>query len=59
VRRRPDVPALVAGGALVAFGAVLLANGLEAIDLSFAVLAPLACALLGAILLASGLARRD
>jgi hypothetical protein len=59
VTRRPDIPALVAGVGLVAFGAVLLANALGAIDLGLAALGPLACFLLGGILLASGLSRRD
>jgi hypothetical protein len=57
--RRPDLPALVAGVGLVVLGAVLLADALDAIDLSFAALAPLACFLLGDILLAAGLTRRD
>jgi hypothetical protein len=59
VTRRPDIPALVAGIGLVAFGAVLLADALDAIHLSFAALGPLACLLLGGVLLASGLSRRD
>jgi hypothetical protein len=59
VSRRPDIPSLVAGCVIVAFGAVLLADRLDAVDLTFAGLAPLACAVVGAILLASGLARRD
>jgi hypothetical protein len=57
--RRPDLPSLVAGIAVIVFGAVLLADRLDALDLRFAALGPLACAVLGAILLASGLARRD
>ena len=40
--RRPDLAALVAGLGLVVLGAVLLADALEAIDLSFAAFAPLA-----------------
>jgi hypothetical protein len=59
VTRRPDIPALVAGIGLVGFGAVLLADALDAIHLSFAALGPLACFLLGGVLLASGLSRRD
>jgi hypothetical protein len=57
VRRRPDIPALVAGLAVLSLGGVLLLDGLGAIDLTFAVFAPLACAVTGAILLASGLGR--
>jgi len=57
--RRPDPPSLVAGLGLLAFGGVLLADGLDAFSLRFAALAPLAFALLGAILLATGLDRRD
>jgi hypothetical protein len=57
--RRPDPPSLVAGMGLLVFGGVLLADGLDALSLRFAALAPLTFALLGAILLASGLTRRD
>jgi len=59
MERRPDVPSLVAGGALLAFGLVLLGDQTGALDLRFAALAPLACAIIGAILLATGLSRRD
>ena len=38
---------------------MLLADALDAIDLSFAAFAPLACFLVGDILLAAGLTRRD
>ena len=55
---RPDLPSLVAGLVLAAFGAVLLLDRLDAIDLRFATLAPIACAAVGAILLAAGLSRR-
>jgi hypothetical protein len=55
----PDVPSLVAGIAVLAFGAVLLADQVDALDLHFAALAPVACAIIGAILLATGLTRRD
>jgi hypothetical protein len=58
-RRRPDLASLVAGVGLLVFGAMLLADALGAIDLSFAALAPLACFLVGAVLLATGLSRRD
>lgn len=56
---RPDLPALVAGLGLLAFGAVLLLNALDAIDLDFGLFAPVACAVTGAILLANGLSRRE
>jgi hypothetical protein len=58
-RARPDVPSLVAGIAILAFGLILLADQVDAVDLRFAALAPLACAIIGAILLATGLTRRD
>ena len=57
--RRPDPTSLVAGVAFAVFGVVLLLDGTGALDLRFADLAPLACALVGAILLTSGLTRRD
>jgi hypothetical protein len=57
--RRPDVPTLVAGLALLALGALLLLDAEDAIELRLAALAPIACAAVGAILLASGLSRRD
>lgn len=56
-RRSPDVPSLVAGVALVAFGGVLLADATGAIELRFEWLAPVAFGALGAILLALGLDR--
>ena len=59
MRRSPDVVSLVAGAGAIAFGALLLADALDVLHLTFAWLAPLACALVGAILLASGLTRGD
>ena len=56
--RRPDVPALVAGVALLGFGGVLLLDAVDALDLTFASVAPVACAAMGATLLALGLSRR-
>jgi len=56
---RPEPTALVAGLGLVVFGVVLLLDATGSIDLHFAALAPLACALAGSVLLASGLTRRD
>jgi hypothetical protein len=58
-RRAPDVPSLVAGAAVALLGGVLLLDRLDVLDLRFAALGPLACAVLGAILLASGLSRGD
>jgi hypothetical protein len=58
VQRRPDPPSLVGGLALAAFGAVLLLDRLDEIDLEFATLAPIALAVMGAILLTLGLSRR-
>jgi hypothetical protein len=59
VASRPERTSLVAGIAIAAFGLVLLAHHADVIDLRFAALGPLACALVGVILLASGLSRRD
>jgi hypothetical protein len=58
VRGGPDIPGLVAGLALLAFGVVLLLDAVDTIDMSFAAFAPVACAVTGAILLANGLGRR-
>jgi hypothetical protein len=57
--RRPDPPSLTAGVVLIALGAVLLLDRAGAIDVGFAVVAPVVCAALGAILLASGLTGDD
>lgn len=59
MRRAPDVVSLVAGAGAIAFGAVLLVDAAGGLHLTFAWLAPLICAVVGAILLASGLSRRD
>jgi hypothetical protein len=59
MRAGPDTSALVAGLAVLAFGAVLLLDALAVFDLSFEVFAPVACAAVGAILLANGLSRRQ
>ena len=57
--RRPDAPSLVAGIAVALLGAVLLLDQAGVLDLRFAALGPIACAVVGAILLAGGLSRRD
>jgi len=59
VARRPDRTSLVAGIGVIVFGIVLLLDATGSIDLHFAALAPLACALAGSVLLTSGLTRRD
>jgi hypothetical protein len=55
----PDVSSIVAGIAVLALGAVLLLHETGVIELSFGILAPVACAATGAILLAAGLSRRE
>ena len=55
---RIDLASLVAGLALVGFGAVLLLDQLDVVDLRFAAIGPIVCAVLGAILLGAGLGRR-
>ena len=59
MRAGPDIRALVAGLAVLALGGVLLLDALDAIDMSFAVFAPIACAAGGAILLVNGFSRRE
>lgn len=59
--RRPGDPeplSLAAGLAFVAFGTVLLLDRTGAINLGFGAMAPIACAVIGVILVASGLSRR-
>ena len=50
---------MVAGLAVLALGGLLLSSSLGAFELDFEVFAPVACAALGAILLANGLSRRE
>ena len=57
MRGGPDIPALVAGLAVLALGGVLMLDALDVIGLSFAAFAPMACAARGAILVANGLSR--
>jgi hypothetical protein len=57
--RRPDLPTLVAGLALLVLGGLLLLDSQDVLRLRFGTLAPIACAAVGAVLLASGLSRRD
>lgn len=58
-RRGVDPASLVAGLALVALGTVLLLERTGAITLGFGATAPIVFAVLGAILLAAGLGRRE
>jgi hypothetical protein len=56
VRRvRVDMVALAGGIAVAVIGAVLMLDVLDALNLRFAALAPLACAAVGGVLLARGL----
>lgn len=57
-RRELDIPSLVAGLAIVVLGTALLLDRLDVLTLRFAALGPLVCAVLGAVLLATGLVRR-
>ena len=53
----PEPVSLVAGLVLVVFGVVLLLDSLDVLELTFGAMAPIAFAAVGAVLLASGLAR--
>jgi hypothetical protein len=57
VRRRPDLTSIVAGVCVVGLGVLLLLDASGGLELRFGVLAPAACAALGAILVASGMTR--
>jgi hypothetical protein len=56
--RAPNLAALVAGVAIVALGVLLVLEAQQSVRLGFAYMAPVVLGALGAILLASGLARR-
>jgi hypothetical protein len=58
MRRSPNVTVLMTGIAVLALGVLLMLDANGAIDLGFAYTAPVLVGALGAILLASGLARR-
>lgn len=58
-RRSPDRLLLVAGCVIAAFGVVLLLDRTETIELTFGSMAPMAFAVVGAVLLATGLTRRE
>lgn len=55
---RIDIPALVAGVLVAAFGVIILLDAGGDLDLSFAALGPIAAFICGATLLAMGLMRR-
>ena len=59
LRRDIDRMSLVAGLVLVAFGVVLLLDRTGALRLTFGTMAPMAFGAVGAILLATGLSRRE
>ena len=54
---RPDLTSLVAGLCLLALGVVLLMDAGGTLDLRLGGFVPLACAAIGATLLASGMSR--
>ena len=56
-RRALDITSLVAGLALAAFGALLLLDRTDVLNLRFNYFWPAVAATLGAILLASGISR--
>lgn len=57
--RRTDVPAVVGGLVVLALGALLLLDRVDAVRLGFAEIGPVFLAACGAILLAAGLDNRD
>ena len=54
---RPDLTSLVAGASILAVGVVLLLDATGTLDLRLSGFVPLACASIGAILVASGMTR--
>ncbi len=57
--RRADLVSVTAGLAIAALGGLLLAERLDAVALSFGVLVPVCLAVVGVVLLVSGLVHRD
>jgi hypothetical protein len=57
-RARLDIASIVAGAGIAVLGLLVLLDSTDVIRLRFAALAPVACATVGAILLAMGLTRR-
>ena len=58
-RARLDIASIVAAAGVAVLGVLVLLDGQDVFRLRFAVLAPVACATVGATLLAMGLTRRD
>lgn len=58
MKSKKDTPSLVGAVVLISFGAILLLDRVEAVDLRFGAFAPIVCAALGAVLLSLGLSRR-
>jgi hypothetical protein len=56
-RQRTDIVSLVAGVAITVIGIAVLLDRTGVLDMGFAALAPITLAVIGAILLASGLTR--
>ena len=56
--RRPDLPSLVSGIALIVFGTLLLLDRLEVAEMGFGAFGPLLFAALGVMFLTLGLSRR-
>jgi hypothetical protein len=54
---RPDLTSLVAGASILVVGVILLLDAEGTLDLRLSGFAPLSCAAIGAILLASGMTR--
>jgi|1185.fasta_scaffold363142_2 hypothetical protein len=57
-RARLDIASIVAAAGVAVLGALVLLDGQDVLRLRFAVLGPVACATVGATLLAMGLTRR-
>lgn len=57
-RARLDIASIVAGAGIAVLGVLVLLDSTGTISLRFAALAPVACATVGATLLAMGLTRR-
>jgi hypothetical protein len=58
-RARLDIASIVAAAWIAVLGVLVLLDGADVLRLRFAVLGPVACATVGATLLAMGLTRRD
>jgi hypothetical protein len=56
--RRPDLPSLASGIALIALGTVFLFDRLEILEIGFGAFGPMLFAALGVMLLTLGLSRR-